>query len=58
MISFHNSTVEDRGLGDTLARGFKALGIKKLADKYTEVTGKDCGCSKRQEKLNKIIPYK
>tara|TARA_B100001559_G_C16303385_1_gene530691 strand:- start:193 stop:360 length:168 start_codon:yes stop_codon:yes gene_type:complete len=47
-----------KGFGDTLANGFKMIGVDKLADKYSQVTGKDCGCSKRQEKLNNLIPYK
>jgi hypothetical protein len=47
-----------QGFGDTLAHGFKKIGVDKLADVFTRVTGKDCGCKGRQEKLNKLIPYK
>jgi hypothetical protein len=36
-----------RGLGDTIARVTKALGIKPCG-----------GCQKRQEALNKLVPYK
>ena len=32
-------------------------GIKPLVDKVSEVTGKDCGCSKRKAKLNDKIPF-
>ena len=45
------------GLGDSIERFTQATGIKKVVDKISEVTGKDCGCNKRKEKLNKIFPY-
>ena len=47
----------DKGLGDTVERFTKATGIKKVVDTISEVTGKDCNCGKRKEKLNKLIPY-
>ena len=40
-----------KGLGDTVAKITEVTGIKKLVG--------DCeGCNKRQEKLNKLFPYK
>jgi hypothetical protein len=45
------------GLGDTIQKVTKALGIKKVVDKVSKVTGKDCGCNKRQETLNRFFPY-
>jgi hypothetical protein len=48
---------ESKGLGDTIEKITTATGIKKVVDKISEVTGKDCGCSKRKEKLNKKFPY-
>lgn len=36
-----------RGLGDTIAKITKAVGIKPCG-----------GCKKRQERLNKAVPYK
>jgi len=47
----------DKGLGDTIERITKATGIKKVVDTLSEVTGKDCNCGKRKERLNKLIPY-
>jgi len=38
---------ESRGLGDTIAKMTKAIGIKPCG-----------GCKKRQERLNKAVPYK
>lgn len=46
-----------RGLGDTVAKITHATGLDKLAELYTELTGKPCGCSQRQEALNKLFPY-
>ena len=48
---------DDKGLGDTIERITKATGIKKAVDALSELTGKDCNCGQRKEKLNKLIPY-
>ena len=41
---------QSRGFGDTVANAI---------NKYTNVKPKgDCGCKKRQEMLNKMLPYK
>lgn len=45
-----------RGLGDTVAKLTHATGIDRLVKKITR--GKDCGCKKRQNKLNQRHPYK
>tara|TARA_R100000656_G_scaffold116067_1_gene88712 strand:- start:38 stop:199 length:162 start_codon:yes stop_codon:yes gene_type:complete len=47
--------VESRGLGDSIEKITKVTGIKHLVKK---VAGKDCGCEKRQDFLNKKFPYK
>lgn len=49
---------QSEGLGDTVEKFTKATGIKKVVDKISEKTGKDCGCKKRKEALNKAFPYK
>ena len=46
-----------QGLGDTVARLTHATGLDKLAEAYTRITGKDCGCQQRQETLNRLFPY-
>jgi len=48
---------ESKGLGDTVEKFTKATGIKKVVDKISEKTGKDCGCKKRKELLNNMFPY-
>jgi hypothetical protein len=47
-----------KGLGDTVEKITKATGIKKAVQLFSKATGIDCGCDKRQEKLNKLFPYK
>ena len=49
--------MRSRGLGDTIAKMTQATGIKKVVDKVSEKTGRDCGCKRRQEMLNKKFPY-
>jgi hypothetical protein len=47
------------GLGDTIAKITELLKIDELAQKIAESLGhEDCGCSRRQEKLNELFPYK
>jgi hypothetical protein len=40
------------GLGDMVAAGLSAIGITK--ERVSALAGGDCGCSKRQEKLNEL----
>ncbi|MGC4033701.1 MAG: hypothetical protein QM754_18605 [Tepidisphaeraceae bacterium] len=48
----------DRGLGDTIARVLDPIGGAAFKRAFKAVTGKDCGCGKRQAALNKLVPYK
>jgi len=50
--------MKDRGLGDTLHRIIKATTMDKVVKYASDKIGKDCGCNKRREALNKAIPYK
>tara|TARA_R100000030_G_scaffold94742_1_gene81776 strand:+ start:50 stop:199 length:150 start_codon:yes stop_codon:yes gene_type:complete len=43
-----------KGLGDSIARFLEATKVDKVVNSVV----KDCGCKKRQEKLNKMFPYK
>lgn len=49
--------MKSQGLGDTIEKITTATGIKKVVDKVAEATGKDCGCSKRKDTLNRVFPY-
>lgn len=48
-VDIHSVEVREpsAGLGDTIAKATKAIGIKPCG-----------GCKKRQAKLNKLVPYK
>ena len=52
-----NNMTESKGLGDSIEKFTKATGIKKVVDTVAKATGKDCGCNKRKEILNKAFPY-
>ena len=51
--------MKSKGFGDTVARFTAFFGIDKLVYKITKLMGKeDCGCTRRKDKLNKLIPYR
>jgi hypothetical protein len=55
-----NKTLKNKsvGLGDTIAKITHATKLDILADKIAKLFGKeDCGCNRRREKLNNLIPY-
>lgn len=43
---------EPKGLGDLVADGLSAIGITK--ERVSKIAGRDCGCKKRQEALNRL----
>lgn len=43
---------KSKGLGDTVEKIIKATGLDSFVD------GKDCGCDKRKEFLNNLLPYR
>lgn len=45
------------GLGDTIEKITTATGVKKVVDTVSKATGKDCGCGKRKDALNRMFPY-
>ena len=50
--------MKSKGLGDTIEKIRTATGMTSLVDKVSKATGKDCGCSKRKDSLNRAFPYK
>lgn len=48
---------QSKGLGDTIEKITTATGVKAVVNAVSKVTGKDCGCAKRKELLNKKFPY-
>jgi len=49
-----NGIKPSEGLGDTVYKILKLIGIKKLV----EAIHSNCGCESRREKWNKMFPYK
>jgi hypothetical protein len=47
----------DQGVGDTLARLLDPRGGRMWKRWYKALTGKPCGCSDRQARLNSHYPY-
>ncbi len=49
---------KSKGFGDTVAKVTKLTGTKSVVDTVSAKTGKSCGCQKRRDALNRLIPYK
>jgi hypothetical protein len=45
------------GLGDVVELITEATGIKSAVERRAKRTGKPCGCQKRKEALNKLVPF-
>ena len=43
-------------MGDAVSDITRVTGIDKLAQAYTNVTGRDCGCERRRQMLNDKVP--
>ena len=50
--------MKSRGLGDDIKKITSVTRLDRLAERIAELTSSDCGCDRRQEKLNKMFPYK
>ena len=48
---------KSKGLGDSIEKFTKVTGIKRVVNKIAKATGKDCGCNKRKDTLNRFFPY-
>lgn len=48
---------ESVGLGDTIEKITTATGIKAVVETFSKVTGVDCKCDERKEKLNQLFSY-
>jgi hypothetical protein len=48
----------DRGIGDIVERMAKLAGGKTLAQWYKDLTGRDCGCADRKDRLNRMYPLR
>ena len=46
-----------KGLGDVVEAVTTITGVKAATEVVAKATGKDCGCAKRKENLNKKFPF-
>jgi len=49
---------KSKGLGDTVKKAARYLGLDRLAKEYEKATGNGCGCADRQATLNRWFGYK
>jgi len=49
---------ESLGVGDAVEKITKATGIKKAVEVFSLITGADCGCEERKQKLNDLFRKK
>ena len=47
-----------RGVGDVVEIAARMTGVKAAVQVVEKITGKPCGCEKRRDKLNKMIPFR
>jgi len=47
-----------RGLGDVVANVARRVGGEAVAMVFQRVTGRECGCRERQERLNRLVPFR
>lgn len=50
-------TAGETGVGDTAKRLLSWLGAETMAAAYTKLTGTDCGCADKADRLNTLYPY-
>jgi hypothetical protein len=46
------------GVGDIVETVAKVTGIKRVVESVAKATGRDCGCQKRRDALNKRFPFR
>ena len=46
------------GLGDVVEVVTTVTGVKAAVEAVAKATGTDCGCGRRRDKLNQLIPFK
>ena len=46
------------GLGDLVEAVTTVTGVKAATEAVAKVTGKDCGCKRRRDKMNEAFPFR
>jgi hypothetical protein len=52
-----DAATPSRGLGDTVAKLATAVRADRVAKWFEIITRRPCGCEKRREALNRLLPY-
>jgi hypothetical protein len=47
-----------KGLGDVVEAVAAATGIKAGVEALAKATGRECGCARRRDKLNQLVPFR
>lgn len=57
MFDMGRKKKEIKGLGDLIEKVTESTGIKKVVDTISEITGVPCGCERRKDYLNNLVPF-
>ena len=58
MKSVPRVAAKPRGLGDVVEAVATATGIKAGVEALAKATGRECGCARRRDKLNQLVPFR
>jgi hypothetical protein len=47
-----------RGVGDVVEIAARMTGVKAAVQVVEKITGKPCGCEKRRDRMNKLMPFR
>jgi hypothetical protein len=56
-LGVHTGLQAGRPLGDLVADFTHATGLDRIPTAYSVMTGEACGCDRRQETLNRLVPH-
>ncbi len=56
MLKIRSGLKAGQRIGDAFEKLCQATGLDHCAEKYTQQTGKDCGCAKRHALLDQLFP--
>lgn len=51
-------TVHNAGLGDVVEVVTRKTGVKAAVEAVATRLGRDCGCKKRKDALNRMVPFR
>lgn len=57
-MSWRERLEKSLGLGDVVEAVTEATGVKAAVESVARRTGRDCGCRKRKDALNRLVPFR